>query len=315
MQRLPLPTLRILAASVLSVAVVWSHWQTEGELVRAWSHDPTYSHGFVVVVFAALLLWLRRDLLRAGASTPSAWGLLLLLVAESLHTLGSFYYLVWVERVSLLPALAGVGLLAGGKRVFRWAWLPITFLLFMVPLPGTVGAAMTMPLKRVATAGSTYLLQVLGFMAVADGNIILLQDHELGVIDACSGLRMLVVFFAVATMVALVVDRPFIVRALVVASAVPIALASNILRITLTGVLTETVGSELAHAVYHDLAGWLMMVFAAGLLWVELLILSGLIVVRPRRDAMPDVAEQRREPSESLATPARGACDGLAPVR
>ena len=312
MKRLPIHMCQVLAAAVLLVGVVWSYWRTGGEVVWFWANDPTYSHGYVVVLFAVWLLWLRRDLLKSGSPTPSVWGILLLLGASSLHILGSFYYLAWVERVSVLPALAGLSLLAGGRRAFRWAWLPIVFLLFMVPLPGSVGMAMTMPLKRVATVGSTYLLQVLGFMAVADGNVILLQDHELGVIDACSGLRMLVVFFAVATMVALVVDRPFIVRALLVVSAVPIALAANIIRITLTGVLTETVGSELAHTVYHDLAGWLMMAVAAVILWVELQILSRLIPVPPRPDATPpDATARRREPPESLATTARGLREGI----
>jgi exosortase len=148
-------------------------------VVWVWAHDPTYSHGYVVVGFAALLLWLHRDLLWSGPCTPRAWGLLLLLGAKCLHTLGAFYCPVWVERVSQLPALAGLSLLTGGRRAFRWTWLAISYLLFIVPLPGTLDAAMTMPLKRVATVGSTYLLQVLGFMAVADDNIILLHITSL----------------------------------------------------------------------------------------------------------------------------------------
>jgi exosortase len=273
--------------------LIWSYWTTGEELARVWSHDPTYSHGWVVVAFAAALLWLRRDLLRGPADTPSAWGLAFLLLAALARLSGALFHLVWVERVSLLPALAGLCLLVGGWKTLRWAWLAIAYLLFMIPLPGTIGEAMTYPLRRVATTSSTYALQVLGVPAVADGNVILLEDHELGVIDACSGLRMLVVFFALATMVALLVRRLLIIRLLLVASAIPIALVVNVARITLTGVLSETVSAEVAQKVYHELAGWLMMALALGLLWVELQVLTRLLLPQPDTTPNPPALEPR----------------------
>ena len=95
---------------------------------------------------------------------------------------------------------------------------------------------------------------------------------------------MLIVFFALATAFVLVVRRPWPDKLLLLASAVPIALVSNIARITLTGVLFETgVSSEAAHAFFHDAAGWLMMPFALVLLWVELRLLSRLLIDPPRR--------------------------------
>jgi len=110
---------------------------------------------------------------------------------------------------------------------------------------------------------------------------------RLGVVEACSGLSMLVIFFALSTAVAIVVRRPLWERLLLVASAVPIALLCNIIRITVTGVLHKVAGAQLADYVFHDLAGWLMMPMALGMLWVELKILAWVVVPRPTASADP----------------------------
>jgi len=148
----------------------------------------------------------------------------------------------------------------------------------MLPLPFRLEGAMAYPLQRVATKVSTYALQTLGFPALAEGNVIHLEDHEIGVVEACSGLSMLFTFIAMATGVVLVIRRPWLDKLLIVASAIPISLLVNMIRITVTGVLHEMVGSRLANLVFHDLAGWLMMPMALGLLWLELDLLSRLLV-------------------------------------
>jgi exosortase len=139
------------------------------------------------------------------------------------------------------------------------------------------------PMQNVATTASTFLLQVLGEPALAEGNVILINEVELNIVEACSGLRMLVIFFALSTAVVLIVRRPVWEKAIIVLSAIPIALVSNVLRITLTGVLHDAVDDRWAHGVFHDLAGWLMMPLALVLLAVELHVLSRLFVEPPGR--------------------------------
>jgi exosortase/archaeosortase family protein len=92
---------------------------------------------------------------------------------------------------------------------------------------------------------------------------------------------MLMIFIALAVGFAAVIRRPLLDRALLVASAVPIALAVNILRITATGVLHVRVGPRIADLVFHDLAGWLMMPVALGLLWLEMKFLSYVLIDEP----------------------------------
>ena len=64
------------------------------------------------------------------------------------------------------------------------------------------------PLQWLATLASTFTLQTLGFMAFAEGNVIQLNDAKIGVVEACSGLSMVITFIALSVGMALVVDRP-----------------------------------------------------------------------------------------------------------
>jgi exosortase len=278
------PRLRVapLAPLVLTLAALtWTYWTTLVDLAQTWSSNPQYSHGFLVPVFAGFLLWLRRDRLDPAALRPSWWGLVLIAAGLALRLFATYKYFVSVDGISLLPCIAGLVLLLGGRAAWRWAWPAVFFLGFMIPLPYTLANALSGPLQHLATVTSTYVMQTLGMPALAEGNVILLEENQIGIVEACSGLRMLVVFFALATAVVLVVSRHWLDRVLIVASAIPIALAANIIRITTTGVMYEMGQSEMANHFFHDVAGWLMMPLALGMLWVELKVLGRLVIEVP----------------------------------
>jgi exosortase len=268
----------ILAGAGAVLGLLWVYWPTLGDLLGRWGSDSQYSHGFLVPAFSVYLLWSRRGRLTPTLVRPSWWGLPILAAGLGLHLAGQYVYFDWLSAVSLLPCLAGLSVLAGGWAALRWAWPAVAFLVFMAPLPYRAEVALSGPLQRVATLASTYVLQTLGLMAFSEGNVIRLGEVRLGVVEACSGLSMLLTFFALSTAVALVIRRPPLDRALVFVSALPIALASNIIRISVTAVLHETVGSRVADLVFHDLAGWLMMPLALGFLWAELRLLSWVLV-------------------------------------
>ncbi|QDT63306.1 exosortase/archaeosortase family protein [Calycomorphotria hydatis] len=263
---------------VAGALLIWAYWPACLLMADRWARDPQYSHGFLVPLIAFVLLWMRRETLDASKWKPSWWGLLVLAGALGLRLVGTFYYFEYLTLISFVPAVMGVVLLLGGWEAFRWSWSAVAFLAFMVPLPHTLEAALRDPLRRIGTLSSTYLMQTCGLPAISEGNVIIMENVRIGVVEACSGLRMLMIFFALSTAFAMIAVKRWWERLIIVASAVPISLISNILRITVTGALHYLVNKEWADAVFHDLAGWLMMPLALLLLWVELKILSNLII-------------------------------------
>ena len=270
-------------ALILSAALAWSYAPTLAGLVARWGSDPRYSHGALVPLFSAVLLWRRRAWRPSVAASLGACGLGAGVVAVSslVHLAGAYCFIPWIESAAVVPTLAGVALILGGRGGLRWAGPSVAFLLFMVPLPYRVEEALGAPLQAATTRCSTFALQTLGLPASAEGNVITVNTARIGVVEACNGLGMLFTFSALATGLALVVHKPWPETVLIVSSAAPIALAANVARITATGVLYATVGDRLAEAVYHDLTGWLMMPLALALLWCELRILSRVFIDDP----------------------------------
>jgi exosortase len=266
---------------VAAAVLFWVYAPTLAVLAHRWGQSANYSHGYLVPLFALFLLWSRRaSLAGSAAARPSWWCGAFLCSGLALKAGGTFLYLNWLDDLSLLPCLAGLTLLLGGWPALRWSWPAISFLAFMLPLPYRLEVALTAPLQRVGTWASTYALQALGFAAFAEGNVIRLGSARIGVVEACSGLSMLVVFFTLSTAVAILVRRPLWERLVIVASALPIALLANVARIAATGALHELASPQLADLVFHDLAGWLMMPLALVLLWIELRLLSWVVLTR-----------------------------------
>ena len=274
----------VAGASVLCVSLLWASWPALTGMAERWSHDTRYSHGFLVPLFSMALLWLRRDMVTGFR--PSWWGLGLVAAGMAMKVAGAYVYLEYVDQVSLVPTLAGVCVLAGGLPCLRWAWPAVAFLVFMVPLPYRVEYLLGGPLQRLATASSAYALQTMGLPAVTEGNVIHINEAKIGVVEACNGLGMLVMFFAFATAAAFVIPRPAD-KAVILLSAVPISLVANVSRITLAGFLHAKVGGEVADHFYHDMAGLLMMPLALAMLWGELYLLSHLLVEPPDSGPAP----------------------------
>jgi exosortase len=178
--------------------------------------------------------------------------------------------------------LTGLVMVTGGGPMLRWTWQSLLFLLFMIPLPYQMERMMGAELQSIATFSSTFALQTLGQPAIAEGNRILIQDVQLGVVEACSGLRMLMTFAAFSVAAVMLMERHWLTKVLVLASAVPIALLTNILRITATGLanvwLNESPTKKGVLEFIHDFNGWMMMPVGLGFLIVELWVLRKLLI-------------------------------------
>lgn len=294
--------------AVLFAMLVYSYWPGLLNARSSWD-NPQYQHGWIVPVFTALLLFWWRKPVGPIAPSARASGIGLLAGSFLLRMFCAYFRIVTIDMYTFVPALMGVFLLAGGWSMFRWSWAPIAALIFMYPLPDEATRYLLGPLQTLATILSTYALQTLGLDAYRDGNRIILGDGQvLGVVDACSGLKMLTIFVWLAAMLMLVGGLEWWENAVIAASAIPIALLCNAVRITTVGVMYNF-NSSLAEGFHDSLpAALLMMVLAVGLLVLEMKILGWLVVTEdtaPERMAAPVAAGARLAvpPPAPAATP------------
>jgi len=266
-----------MAAGSVLLAVTWLYWPTFISFSQRWDTDPQYSHGPLIPLVAIGIICL-RGFPTEIALRPTWWGIPVLVVGLTLKLTSQHFYFEWLESISLIPVTAGACLMLTGFSLFRLLWPAIAFLIFMMPLPYRIEVEIVHPLQNMATTVSTFALQTLGYAARHEGNVVWIGATPVGIAEACSGLRMLTGFVALAVAAVLVTEKESWKRGCLLASAVPVALICNVVRVTLMGIAHSTTTDAEFHAVLHDVLGWLMPLGAVGLLWLELWILDRLLV-------------------------------------
>lgn len=245
------------------------------EMVMDWYRDDNYSHGFLVPLISGYFLRERWIKLKTTPSKPSSIGLVVIVYAIlqlMAASLGNEYF---TARSSLVVLIAGMVLFFFGTKVFALTRLPILYLLFMVPLPFIIYDAIAFPLKRFVTWISVEFMQALHLTVVREGNIIMFPSTTLEVADACSGIRSLVSILAISTAFAFFLRISPAKRWIIVCSAIIFAIATNALRVIITGILANFHGAAAAQGFFHEFAGMAVFGLAITMLAALGLVLQG----------------------------------------
>jgi exosortase len=232
------------------------------KMVVDWWVDPDYSHGFIVPLFAGYVLYQQRHKLRQVAFEPRNFGFLLILGAIGLLLAGSLGAELFVARFSMLFLLCGMLLFFAGWKMLRAVAFPLAFLVLMIPLPALIYNQVTFPLQLLASRLSSNGLELLGIPVLREGNVLVLPNYSLEVVEACSGIRSLMSLIALAVAYGYITERRMWARSALVVLILPIAVASNALRVVGTGVLTYFWGPQWAEGFFHFFQGWLIFVSA-----------------------------------------------------
>lgn len=245
------------------------------DMVKEWYRDENYSHGFLVPIIAGYFFWQRWPDLKSRPVKPDTLGLIVIIwgVVQLLAAwLGTEYFTM---RTSLIVLLAGMTLYWFGRDVARGMALPLCYLIFMVPIPYIIYDMAAFPLKLFVTKASVAFLKIVGVVVMREGNIIMFPTTTLEVADACSGIRSLISLIAIAVAYAFLMNTSNVRRWVIILSAVPIAVATNALRVIVTGILAQWWGARAAEGFFHEFAGMAVFVLA-----MALLVVSGELVRR-----------------------------------
>ncbi|MDD5763411.1 MAG: exosortase/archaeosortase family protein [bacterium] len=236
-------------------------------MVGDWWNDPNFSHGFLVPVFSAYLIWERRESLELFPERDtSTVGVFFVIAAMAMIVVGKAGGEYFTMRSSLVVLILGLFRIVLGRGGFRKCLFPLAFLLFMVPIPYILYDAIAFPLKMIASWFGENSLNLIGVPVFRDGNIIHLPNIQLEVADACSGIRSLMSLMALAAAASYFLELGLFSGGVLLASAVPISVATNSFRIFLTGILSYRFGQKAAEGFFHEFSGW--VIFIAGALLV-----------------------------------------------
>jgi exosortase len=232
------------------------------QLVVNWWQDPDYSHGFFIPLLVGYMLYQRRHKLRQVPIEPSNMGFPVMIFAIVLLLAGTLGAEVFVARFSLLILLGGLLLFFAGWKMLRAVAFPLAFLILMIPLPALIYNQLTFPLQLLASRLSSNGLEMVGIPVLREGNVLVLPNYSLEVVEACSGIRSLMSLVALSVAYGYFVERRVWARIALVILMLPITVASNALRVLGAGVFTYFWGPRWAEGFFHTFQGWLIFVSA-----------------------------------------------------
>ena len=273
-QAADLVVLALLAASFLVLFV-----PTYAQLSRSiWASDEQ-GHGPIILAASAWLLFQKRHALAALPAAQRQWpGWALLALGMLCFAFGHSQAIVIVEVGSQILVLAGLLLLFKGGAGLRLCWFPLFFLIFMVPLPGPLVAAVTTPLKSAVSAVASSLMHALGYPIGRSGVVLTIGPYQLLVADACAGLNSMFTLEALVLLYMNLMGYKDPVRNVLLAlSAIPISFCANVVRVIVLVLVTYYFGDEAGQGFVHGFAGMVLFLVAL-MLTIALDNVFGLVV-------------------------------------
>ena len=263
---------------LVTVTLIFSYGATLKRLFNTWMRSDEYSSGLLVPVIAVYILWLRRKSLSRIVVEPSIGAFGLLLAAQVVRFFGLYYRSDSAERLSFVFSIGAIVYFLMGRSFFKKIIPIFLFLFLMLPLPKSVESYLTAPLQSWATVSSVFCLETLGFSVARQGNVIDINGTLVAVAEACNGLRMLTAFIVVCGLGALTINRQWPVKLVILLSSIPIALACNTLRLTITAIAFTKLDTVRWEKIFHDFGGFAMMPVALLIIVLELWLLSRLVI-------------------------------------
>jgi len=287
----------------IAIALAFLYFTVIVKLANDWWHDENYSHGLLIPFVIAFILWQERKSFLDSEIAPSTWlgaiGIGSALCALWAGTAGAELF---VQRISLVLMLASIVIYSFGPRLIRVVAVPLVLLVLAIPIPQIIFNRIAFPLQLFASRCAVAAMSFFSIPVLRQGNVIELmplgasEPKKLAVVEACSGIRSLMTLVTLAVIYAYF-TRPtqgsinfslsssatgdpkkaggklkfaghftFWRSLTLVIAAVPIAILTNALRVSGTGVLAHYYGTRVADGFFHSFSGWVIYVAAALLL-------------------------------------------------
>ncbi len=280
-------------SSVIAVALAFLYASVLSKLGRDWWVDENYSHGLLIPFIIGYIIWAERQRLSSAARRAGLfWGGAFIVVALFALWVGTAGSELFIQRVSLALMLAGIVIYFWGFKLLRFLFVPFLLLLLSIPIPTIIFNQIAFPLQLFASRCAVWLMRMFDIPVIRQGNIIELMPRgasvskKMEVVEACSGIRSLMTLVTLAVVFAYITfpknedggdgssgisgtlkSYGFWRSVILVLAAIPIAIATNALRVGGTGILAHYFGSKIADGFFHSLSGWVVYILAFLLLF------------------------------------------------
>jgi len=235
-----------------------------------------YSHGFLIPLISAYLIWRKKDQLQRACPSSSGVGLSLIALTLVVHILSVWTHIFFTSGFSILILAVGLSLYLFGPEFSRKIAFPLGFLAFMFPLPLQAISAFSLPLKLMVANIAADIVKALGVPLFREGAIIHLAKTSLAIGDPCTGIRSLISLLALGALIAYFSNTTTLRRVILVLFAIPVAILANTLRVCALILAANWFGGQWASPehLFHLASGMTVFIISTILLFAAMRVLE-----------------------------------------
>ena len=231
---------------------------------RLWQSDD-HAHGPFVLLIALFLFWQKRAVLLTNKEVENQplLGGLFFIFGLLLYLLGRSQDILVFDVGSLVPVVMGLILMTRGYKTLMAVWFPVFFLLFLLPIPGFIIDAVTLPMKIAVSYVAESILYWFDYPVARNGVVLFVGPYQLLVADACAGLQTLISLEAMGLLyLHLVKHDSFLRNCLLALAIIPISFTANVTRVLTLILVTYYFGDDVGQSYLHDFAGLFLFMVA-----------------------------------------------------
>jgi exosortase B len=222
-------------------------------------------HGPIVLMVVLYLVWQKRNVFEKSLTDKPMPLLGGLIFAFGLvcYVIGRSQDILLLDIGSQIFVFSGILLLTRGLTALKVMWFPLFFILFMIPLPGIVLDAVTLPMKMAVSYCTEHILFMFNYPIARSGVILHVGQYQLLVADACAGMHTLISLEALGLLYLNLVKHDSVLRNITLAILIiPISFTANVIRVIVLTLVTYHFGDEAGQGFVHGFAGIVLFVVA-----------------------------------------------------
>lgn len=261
----PMPSRKtLLLFGALTILLMLIFWVALREMVYNYNKkDSYYSHGYIVPFISLYFAWKQRVALMHTPRKPAALGLWIIALSCLVVVIGDFLEFLIIQQLAIVSVLTGIVLAIWGKAHARILWFPLAFLLFMIPMPGSITHALVLHVKILAIDCTVWVARLFSLPMLRDGSYIAFGNDRLLVGEVCGGLRSLIALLALGAVIGYMSKASNWARLSVFLVSAPVAIFANVARIFFLCIVGYIWGSSAASGKVHDISGIAIYAVAA----------------------------------------------------
>jgi len=253
----------VMSLGMVITALLYLYYPILLPLLETWGANDNYSHGYFIPLMSLYMIYSQKRVLASTPLTSGFGGILIIIAGLGLLVVSKIESIFFLQCVSFIVTSLGLVFFLCGWGYLKRLTLPLLYLLFMIPLPANIWNKAAFPMQLLGASLTELVIYSIGIPIYRETNVLHLAEITMEVNAACSGLRSLMIMFALSWILAYFSNLSIPRRWVLFFCAAPIAIFTNIVRLTATVALASRYGLETAHGFLHGFSG--LLIFVLGL--------------------------------------------------